>query len=93
MSDYVDMHALRSNYLAVTAWMVECGEWTDAEADEIGAAIKQAVDQAEAGWLAWWAEWLARWAALVAAESAYREALYQRALADARRRCGLEAGV
>lgn len=84
-----DVAQLRRNYLAVSAWMVECGEWTPAEADEIGLAIKSALDQQDTGYLAWWAEWMARWADVVASFVAHEAAMYQRALAEARKAKGL----
>jgi hypothetical protein len=61
MSD-IDIDAMRTHFRTVRAWAVGCGEWSEAEADEIAQAIKQAMAEQDAGYLAWWAEWLATWA-------------------------------
>lgn len=85
----IDVHKLRRDYMAVSAWMVDCGEWTAAEADEVGQAIKAAKDGNDSGYLAWWAEWMARWAEVVAAFAAYDAAIHQRALTEASKARGL----
>lgn len=77
----VDMDRLRADYRLVRDWFVECGEWTDAEADEIGAGIKAAVDVPDLGELAFWAEWMARYAEMARAHLAELERLDQAARA------------
>lgn len=58
----VDLHALRADFRDVRLWFVEFEEWTEAEADEIGQAIKSAVETPDLGYLAFWADWMARFA-------------------------------
>jgi hypothetical protein len=64
--------------------MLACGEWTADEGDEIGQAIKLAIDPPDLGYLAWWAEWLSGWADVVKADAAGLDAMYQAALVRAR---------
>jgi len=79
-----DIKQLRLDYTAVKAWMLDCGEWSPEQADEIGQAIKAALDGQEAGYLAWWAEWLSTWALVARLCVSAREAMYQNALAQLR---------
>jgi hypothetical protein len=80
---------LRAGFRIVRAWMVDCGEWSPSEADEIGRAIKAAIDEQDAGYLAWWAEWMAFWAGIVEQDAAGREAIYQAALNQVRAERGV----
>lgn len=82
----VDMDRLRADYRLVRDWCVECGEWTDADADEIGAGIKAAVDAPDFGELAFWAEWMAMYAEIARAHFAELEWLDQAAMAWAQQR-------
>jgi len=80
----VDLHALRADFRTVREWFVECGEWTEAEADEIGQAIKAAVELPDLGMLAFWAEWMTYWASLARAHTERMAYLNQAASAWAR---------
>lgn len=75
-----DIGKLRQDFAAVRAWMVEVGEWTEAQAAEIGQAIKDAVAEADAGYLAFWAAWFDFFAEVVIRVRAELAALYQREL-------------
>lgn len=63
----MDLDKLRSDFVAVRAWMVKYEEWTSDEAAEIGAGIAAAVNAGDAGELAFWSEWMARFAEMARA--------------------------
>ena len=54
-----DLLWLRSDFKLVRDWMVECGEWSRPEAEEIGRAIAESVTGKDALMLGWWEWWLA----------------------------------
>jgi hypothetical protein len=87
----IDVPKLRRDYLAVSAWMLACGEWSAAESDEIGLAIKHALDDGDSGYLAFWADWLASMACIVVAVTGHEADLFRSALATERANRGLHA--
>lgn len=70
---------LRSNFRQVRDWFVDCGEWTEDEADEIGLHIRAVVDQPDLAELAFWAEWFERFAEMAQCHQAEMQRLDQEA--------------
>lgn len=77
----IDVETLRRDYMAVSVWLVDCGEWTGAESHEVGQAIKTALDQQDSGYLAFWADWLDRYASMARAYQAELDRLIRDAVA------------
>ncbi len=75
----VDMDRLRADYRLVRDWCVECGEWTEDEADEIGLHIRAVADQPDLAELAFWAEWFERFAEMAQCHQAEMQRLDQEA--------------
>lgn len=76
-----NIDVLRADYLIVRAWMVRFGEWSAAEASEIGAAIADVVQRQDAGEMAFWGEWMARYAVIASAHADQMQALEETAAA------------
>lgn len=85
----VDLARLRDDFREVLGWCINCGEWTEAEAAEIGQGIKAAVDAQNLGELAFWAEWMGKYEEMVRTDIACRVQLEANALAKARHERGL----
>lgn len=71
---------LRSDYVRVRAWMVNVGEWTEAEAADIGADIKTSIDARDVDMLVFWRDWFGYWADVVSSTETAMAAMYQREL-------------
>lgn len=63
----MDLDKLRTDFVAVRAWMVKYEEWSAEEAAEVGAGIGAAVRDGDAGELAFWSEWMAGYAEMAKA--------------------------
>jgi hypothetical protein len=63
----MDLDKLRSDFMAVRAWMVKYEEWTADEAAEVCAGIGAAVKDGDAGELAFWSDWMDRFAEMAKA--------------------------
>ena len=59
----VDVEKLRADYRTVARGLMQSDGWSAEEVDEMGAAIKRAIEAGEAEILVCWANWLASLAA------------------------------
>lgn len=84
----VDVREMRAHFSAVTAWGLECGEWSAAEIEEMGLDIKSALE-GDVGYVLWWAGWLQAWAGVVELLRQCYQDIDQAALATARSLRGL----
>jgi len=75
----VMVNVLRADFRTVAAWCLECGEWCDADVEEIGLAIKAAIDLPDHGEVAFWSAWMARYAESARASVAQLQALEREA--------------
>lgn len=71
----MDLDKLRSDFVAVRAWMVKYEVWTADEAAEVGAGIGEAVKAGDAGELAFWSDWMERMAECAKSHAAQMAAL------------------
>lgn len=54
---------MRADWTVVTLDRKQAGEWSDTDEQEIGEAVRSAIDSGEAGAITLWARWLADLAA------------------------------
>ena len=55
---------MRANWVVVEQDRIDCGDWTQADADEVGAEIKAAIQAGDEAVIGLWARWLADLAAI-----------------------------
>jgi hypothetical protein len=78
-----DLAMMREHFKSVRDWAVGCGEWSAQDAAEIGAEIKAAATDGDAGWLTWWSVYLAEYADVVALLARWERKGWRRVPVDA----------
>jgi hypothetical protein len=58
----INIAALRSDFVSVRAFFLECGEWNADQAADIANDISASAKSDDMGMLAFWCAWFARWA-------------------------------
>lgn len=76
---------MRADFVVVTEDRIASGEWSKADADEVGEAIRVAVVSNDPSAIAMWARWLADLAAFVTAWTLVVRATEGRMREEARR--------
>jgi hypothetical protein len=71
----VDIAALRTDFVAVRVFFLECGEWNAEQAAAIASDIGDCAKQDDMGMLAFWCEWFAHWGRIARAHAAQMVAI------------------